>query len=127
MRWLCLVLIFVFLGMWRAVDKLLFITLVLSSTQSEFDHSLWIAVGALTVPCSVILLAATFRLRYHANAYARGLTTGGLVSGHGFHLWSSTGASPTSRTALPRTHPIGSFPSGYANGYCSSSGAVPCP
>ena len=76
MRWLCLVLIFTFLGMWRAVDRLAFILIVRSTTKTAgYDGLFGISLSFLALS-SVTLLAVAFRLRYHVNVYMRGIATG---------------------------------------------------
>ena len=74
MRWLCLVLIFIFLGMWRAMDRLVFIAIIISSTTGGSEFA--ILCGFLGVLLCCLSLVWAFRLRFHVNAYARGLATG---------------------------------------------------
>jgi Leucine-rich repeat (LRR) protein len=82
MRWLSLFLIFGFIGMWRAFDRLMFIVIVfVSNTRSWPNHGDWTTRAAIFAGCMGSMLccissAWALRLRHYANAYARGLTTG---------------------------------------------------
>ena len=74
-HWLCLLLIFMFLGIWRAMDRLAFILFVVKSSTARYDDLFKISLFFLALS-SVTLLAVIFRLRYQVNAYMRGIATG---------------------------------------------------
>ena len=77
MRWLCLLLIFTFLGMCRAVDRLAFLLIVRYTTKTagDLDDLFGISLSFLALSF-VTLLAVAFRLRYHVGVYMRGIATG---------------------------------------------------